>query len=286
MVYTMYMKKVLFLSLLALILSASPVIATHSALELTHFEVVEEVEKSGLLEATLEENRGLTLGFVVLAGLVDGSNICALSILLLFAGYLAVHVKDRKRSMKIGFIFLGTIFLSYFLAGVALSATIQSLLAWESFGVFQAALNGALVAILALAGILNFQDFFFSKKFIFDVDASKRKSIRATLRYIDIPTTIGLGILSTLFLLPCSLPIYLASVGTLSQVFGQGAMIGYVAIYALMFILPLLVMFAVILRAEKVASQKEIHSGKYKWLKLVKGLIQIGAAVGLFFLLG
>ncbi len=262
--------------------SAFAVSASESILGETSYEVVQEVEQFGLLEATLEENRGLTLGFVVLAGLVDGSNICALGLLFLFTGYLTIHVKDRKRSMRIGLLFLGVIFATYFIAGIILTSVVQSVLSWEYYGDMRTLLNWALIAILTISGLLNIQDFFFNKKIVFDTHSQERARIRQFMKSVDVPGTIILAILATLFLFPCSLPLYMTSVGVLSQVFSHSAVIGYLAVYSLMFVVPLLITLAVILRTEKVFSHKEIHSTRFTWLKLVKASIQFVAAVGVY----
>lgn len=268
---------------LAILLSSGfAVSASESILGETSYEVVQEVEQFGLLEATLEENRGLTLGFVVLAGLVDGSNICALGLLFLFAGYLTIHIKDRKRSMKIGLLFLGVIFVSYFLAGVALTSVVQSILSWDYYADMRALLNGGLIAILAVSGLLNVQDFFFNKKIVFDTHSQERARIRQFMKTVDVPGTIILALLSTVFLLPCSLPLYMTSVGVLSQAFSHSVVVAYLAIYSLMFVVPLLVTLAIILRTEKVFSHKEIHSTRFTWLKLVKASIQLLAALGVY----
>ena len=256
-----------------------------SALDYTHVEVVNEVESKGLIEATLLENRGLSLAFVMLAGLVDGSNVCALSLLILFVGYLAIFVKDRKRSMKLGFIFLLTVFLSYFLMGILFSATIESLFAWKDFTIFKNIFDWSLIGILMIAGILNFQDFFFSKKFVFDTNSKERNFIRRHLKKIDIPTTIFVGFFTTIFLLLCPLPIYSTSASVLVATFSYYKTLAYILVYDLFFILPMLLVFAVILRMEKVVSDKDVHSGKFRWLKLVKGIIQIGAGIGLYLIL-
>lgn len=270
---------------LGMVITPSTVFADHSVFHATDLEVVEDVEQQGLAEAAALENRGLSLGFVVLAGLIDGTNVCALTLMLLLAGYLIVHVKDRRRSMRIGFIYLITVWLTYFAAGALLAQSIKAVLAWEAYTAVRQVLNITLVSVLALAGVLNLQDFFFSKKFVFDVSSSQRQRIRALLKKIDMPTTVGLGMLSALFLLPCSLPLYLASVGVLAQVFDRWVTLGYVAVYSVMFMVPLLVMLAVLLRAEKVVVEKDIRSERFRFLKLVKAVIQLGAAVGLWLIL-
>ena len=186
--------------------------------------------------------------------------------------------------MKIGFIFLLTIFMSYFWIGVALSSVVKSLLHWQYYETLRIGLNYTIISILALAGILNIQDFFFSRKFVFSVGTKERKMFREYLEKIDVSGTIGVGILGTLFLLPCSLPIYLGSISVLTQEFVFAHVVFYIFIYSLMFVLPLLVLLSVILRAERVVSDKDIRSERFVWLKLIKGIIQLGVAYGIFLL--
>ncbi len=274
---------VLVLSFAALMPGA--VFADHSVFHATELSVVEEVEEQGLAEAASLENRGLSFGLVVLAGLIDGTNVCALTLMLLLAGYLVIHIKDRKRSMRIGFIYLLTVWLTYFFAGAVLAQSIQTLLGWESYGLIRQLLNWVLVSVLVIAGVLNLQDYVMGKKIAFDTASPQRHQIRSYMKKVDIPTTIGLGVLSALFLLPCSLPLYLASVGVLAQVFEWQTTLWYVLVYSLMFMVPLLIMLAVLLRAEKAVTERDIRSEKFRTLKFVKAVVQLGAAFGLWMIL-
>ena len=56
----------------------------------------EQCTDQGLQLATLLENRGLSFSLVVLAGLLDGVNPCAIGMLILLLGYLLVLLVRTK----------------------------------------------------------------------------------------------------------------------------------------------------------------------------------------------
>lgn len=187
----------------------------------------------------------VTLGTVVVGGLIDGINPCAFTVLLLFvtamlATLQAGNAEDinraRARIFGMGSIYIASVFLTYLALGVGLLATSAL------FSRFHApARIGALLAIGM--GLWMLKDVFLpdlgprlaAPKFVgqWTIDSARKSTLPALI--------IG-GILIGLCTVPCSGAVYLAVLSLLSL--QSSALIGfaYLILYNLMFILPLVVL--------------------------------------------
>lgn len=184
----------------------------------------------------------VTLGTVVIGGLVDGINPCAFTVLLLFvtamlATLQANNAADinaaRTRIVGMGSIYIAAVFLTYLALGVGLLATSAL------FSRFHApARLGALLAIGM--GLWMLKDVFLpdlgprlaAPKFIgqWTIDSARKATV---------PALIVGGFLIGLCTVPCSGAVYLAVLSLLSL--QSSALVGfaYLILYNLMFILPL-----------------------------------------------
>ena len=242
------------------------------------------ITQYNLSDLALAENRGFGLTLSAITGIIDGINLCSIHLILLFIGYLLLYIKDRSKAAKVGTLFIFSIFFSYFLFGAALSNIIGQLIGWQYYYLLQDGVQYFLIAILMIWGLINFINFFYPNKFIFNLHSPEEYFLKHNFKYLDYSVAIILGFLSSLFLLPCSLPLYLPAVHVLTSVYGPVKTIFYIFIYSLTFILPMFVIFAFILRTQRYFIHKEIGSQKYRWLKLIKGSLQIIIAILLFLL--
>lgn len=184
----------------------------------------------------------VTLGTVVVGGLIDGINPCAFTVLLLFvtamlatlqAGNAVDINRARARIFGMGSIYIASVFLTYLALGAGLLATSAL------FSRFHApARIGALLAIGM--GLWMLKDVFLpdlgprlaAPKFVgqWTIDSARKATLPALI--------IG-GILIGLCTVPCSGAVYLAVLSLLSL--QSSALVGfaYLILYNLMFILPL-----------------------------------------------
>lgn len=187
----------------------------------------------------------VTIGTVVVGGLIDGINPCAFTVLLLFvtamlatvqAGSVADLNAARTRIIGMGSIYIAAVFLTYLALGVGLLATSAI------FSRFHApARIGALLAVSM--GLWMLKDVFFpgigprlaAPKIVgqWTIDSARKATI---------PALIFGGFLIGLCTVPCSGAVYLAVLSLLSL--QSSALTGflYLALYNLMFILPLVVL--------------------------------------------
>lgn len=187
----------------------------------------------------------VTLGTVVVGGLIDGINPCAFTVLLLFvtamlATLQANTVADinaaRARIVGMGSIYIAAVFLTYLALGVGLLATSAL------FSRFHA--PARIGAVLAIGmGLWMLKDVFLPElgprlaapKVVgqWTVDAARKATI---------PAMILGGFLIGLCTVPCSGAVYLAVLSLLSLQSSALVGFGYLVLYNLMFILPLVVL--------------------------------------------
>lgn len=184
----------------------------------------------------------VTLGAVVVGGLIDGINPCAFTVLLLFVTAMLATLQvtnaegiraARARIVGMGSIYIASVFLTYLALGVGLLATSAL------FSRFHApARIGALLAIGM--GLWMLKD-------VFLPDVGPRLAAPKIVgqwtiesaRKATIPALIVGGFLIGLCTVPCSGAVYLAVLSLLSL--QSSALVGfaYLVLYNFMFILPL-----------------------------------------------
>lgn len=276
-------KYILSLALLVAV-SVSVLIIFKSYLHFQEPAFVQEVKSQGLVEAVLQENVGLSFAFVAVTGLLDGVNPCSIHLMLLLVGYILLFVKDRKKATRIGFTFIITIFFTYFIFGAALSASIMSIISNPNFPLIKTWLTYFFAGLLTVSALINIKDSIFSKHTTLDLEGWQSSFITKHLTGIHHFSTVILAFISTLFLLPCSLPLYLGSIHIISSTFGLWSTIFYVFIYSLMFVIPLFLVVSVLLRAEQYLKVEDFEADKFRKLRFLESIVQlIIAGVLVFF---
>jgi len=236
----------------------------------------------GLQLAALLENRGLSFSLVAIAGLLDGVNPCAIGMLILLLGYLLVFAHVPKRMVKLGLIYIVTIFITYFLIGVVFSHLIYNLLAWPLYQEVGHIIKYGLVALIWTAALINIKDvFFYGKWFSLGVFKNETPFLMRLIKKVDWQATILLGITVTIFELPCSLPLYVGAIAIMTEAFSYLKTLEYLLVYNLMFVTPLIIVFAILVKTHHIFEAKDIQERSNKWMKLSMGLAQILIGIGL-----
>lgn len=95
-----------------------------------------------------------TIG-ILTAGLEDGINPCAFTVIVFFISYLALQGYRKKELIAIGFSFITTVFFTYFLIGLGLFNVIYSL---EKFLLVRKIFNICVGILSVLLGVLTIYD--------------------------------------------------------------------------------------------------------------------------------
>lgn len=185
----------------------------------------------------------ITLPVVLIAGVVDGINPCAFTVLLLFVTTLLATLQAgeqnvnqvRARLLGMGSIYIAAILLTYLALGIGLLKTLD----WFT-GQHLPARFGALLAILF--GLWMLKDFFLPDVgWRLQAPGRIGQIARQSAQRATIPALIAGGFLIGLCTVPCSGAVYL---GVLSLLALQPtALLGYsyLVLYNVVFILPLVV---------------------------------------------
>jgi cytochrome c biogenesis protein CcdA len=234
----------------------------------------------GLRLASLLQNQKISLPLVAVAALIDSVNPCAIGMLILLLGYLMVFAKQQERMLKTGIVYIVTIFATYFLLGLAFSQFVYLLVSWPYYQLVSDVIKYAIIILIWAAALVNLKDvFWYNQGFSLHVPHSKTPLLIRYIQKVSIPATIILGILVTLFELPCSLPLYVGAIMVMTSTFSYLTSISYLLLYNFIFVLPLIVIFTILLRTKKVFEAKDIQERGNRWMKLSMSLAQIGIGI-------
>ncbi|MGY4707110.1 cytochrome c biogenesis protein CcdA [Candidatus Bipolaricaulota sp. J31] len=218
----------------------------------------------------------LTLPAVLVAAAVDSVNPCCFAVLIFLFGTLLVAGRRRK-ILPIGLSFLSAIYISYFLMGLGVYSAIQAVGVQYYF-----ILSVSILAVLM--GFWNVKDYFaHGKWFSLEVPQRWRPLLkRLTASVVSVPGAFAIGILDSLFLLPCSSGPYIAILALISRTTTRAQGVLYLLLYNLVFVLPLLILtlgvhfgFTTTARAERWRAQR------VKKLHLISGIVMFLLGAGM-----
>lgn len=215
----------------------------------------------------------ITLPTVILAGLLDGINPCAFTVLLLFitallatlqAGSQSVNAA-RMRLIGMGSIYIGAIFFTYLALGVGLLKTMDLFTRQHAPARF-----GALFAILF--GLWMVKDYFLPEVgWRLQAPGKVGAIARRSARRATIPALVVGGFLIGLCTVPCSGAVYLGvlSLLVLQPTAFQGY--AYLVLYNVVFVLPLVVILVVASARPTLNRLAHWNLHHKEWVRLVLG---------------
>lgn len=190
--------------------------------------------------------------------------------LLFFIAFLFSIKRTRGTIWKIGIVYIGAIYLAYLLIGFGIFKAIM----FVDSPHFMAKLGAWLVIGL---GIINIINYFFPKFPIkLRIPHASKETIQKWVYKSTLPAAFVLGFLVGLCTFPCSGGIYVAIIGLLSVKTTYWEGVGYLLLYNLMFILPLI--FILILSSNKLAVGKltKWEQSENKAMKILAAVTMIG----------
>jgi cytochrome c biogenesis protein CcdA len=219
----------------------------------------------------------LTIGMVIVAAIVDSINPCAISVMIFLLLFLT-SLGNKRRVLLVGIAYIVTVFLVYFMAGLGLLTFLQST-AMTRY-VYYAA------AVLSIAiGLINIKDFIFpSNKPTVAIPESRKPMIKKYIEKASIPGAVVLGAMVSLFELPCTGGIYIAILSLLGDNMTAAQGIPYLALYNLIFVLPLAVILVIIYYGVSAEKANLWRLEKRSLLRLAIGLVML--LLGAMMLLG
>ena len=220
---------------------------------------------------------GVDLGLpaILLAGLVDGLNPCAIAVLLVFVsatllavgGTLEGSVGQRRRALfKGGAAYVTGMFITYLLIGLGLMG-FAGALRQDHLGTKLFALVAIAWALVALQEALlpELGERLHMPKML-------HGRAQAWVSRASLPGLFGAGALIGLCTVPCSGNVYIAVLALLSSRQDMAQALGYLVLYNVAFILPLVLLLGIVATppAMRTLARWQLHNRS--WLKLALGM--------------
>ncbi len=210
-----------------------------------------------------------TLATVLATAAVDSINPCAIGVLILLVSTLLV-AKRKRELIEIGLIYIGAVYVTYFLYGLGLIAFLSSIpIVWAEY------ISIAVGLLVVAAGIIEIKDYFwYGLGFSLAIPSKYIETIKEKMKTLSAPTVIFLGIFVSSVELPCTGGPYLAITLLLSQNFNLAALL-LLLIYNLIFVMPLVIILFAVLLGVKVQNVQEWKQKNKGYMRLFSGLILI-----------
>lgn len=231
----------------------------------------EQACKTGL------QSLNLTPWAVACGAALDAINPCEFAILILLMASMLIEVENRKRALLTGFSFIAAVFIAYFLMGIGLLETIRA--TTLTFSVYFYYVVGIIAIIF---GLLNVKDYFWygGGGFLMEVPLRWRPKMKEIIRKVTSPWGgFVVGLLISLFLLPCTSGPYIIILGLLAAKTTFFKAFLYLIFYNLIFIAPMAAIVLVMYFGLSPEKAEEWRKNKIRLLHLVAGIILIALGV-------
>jgi len=221
----------------------------------------EETQKAE--ESIIQRFKSFGVLAILLAGLMEGMNPCALATLIFFISYLTMVGRKRKEIFWGGLAFSGTGFLTHLLIGIGILGFVQHL---SFLPLFSQIVYFVTFVFALLLGIFSLYDYIqlkkgrpakmklqapdFLKKRIHRIIRVRSDVLEAnretpSIRFLFAAVVIGFAV--TLFQSTCTSQVYLPTILFVANIPSlRGSAVLYLILYNFVYILPLLVIFGIV----------------------------------------
>lgn len=217
----------------------------------------------------LSEGGTWMLPLVMVAALIDSVNPCAFGILLITIAFLLSLQKTRGSILKIGGVYILGLVAVYLLIGLGI---LQALHLFDTPH-FMAKVGAWLLLVLGAINLIN--EFFPSFPLKLSIPKAAHAKIASLMNRASLPAVFLLGVLVGLCEFPCTGGPYLMVLGLLHDQGTYLAGVGYLLLYNLIFILPLVVILFLASERSVVARVQEWKKSGTKSMRLWGGVAMV-----------
>lgn len=211
-----------------------------------------------------------TLGTIVITGFIDSINPCAIGVLILLLSTLVVIGKSKQKLLYFGLVYIGSVYIVYFLAGLGLTLFLHSIPL-----VLTQYISITVGMLVVAGGMFEIKDFFwYGKGFSLAISPRHAKKIHELSKKITFPSLLFLGAFVAAVELPCTGGPYLAITLILSQNFSMTAVL-LLAFYNVLFVLPLIVILLLVYGGTKIHKIKMWKQENKHFMRLAIGIILV-----------
>jgi len=221
-------------------------------------------------------SEALTWWAVIVAALIDSINPCAFGVLIFLMASL-LRMGSSRRALRAGLLYSAVIFLTYFLVGLFLYQIIDRFSSSSGFYYFYLGVAG----LIFVLGLFQLKDvFWYGKGFTLRISPKVKPIIESFMTKGTLFSIVILGVIVSLFELPCTGEVYLGilTMMSLNQTFG----ISYLIVYNLIFVLPLVVLTYMVYRGTSTERLQNWTVSNRRYMKLISGLLLVGLATYIF----
>jgi cytochrome c-type biogenesis protein len=217
----------------------------------------------------LRERTMNILPLVLTAAVVDSFQPCAFSVLLLTIGFLFSLGKERGKVLFIGLTYVFGIFIAYVAIGLGILGALGA------FGVpnFAAKIGATILILVGAIEVLGALIPSFPIKLKIPDGAHGR--IAALMEKASMPMGFVLGAAVGLFEFPCAGGPYLMILGLLHDTATRWEGLGFLLLYNLIFVLPLIIILAVASSPALLMKVQVWRRGNIRRFKLWTGVVMV-----------
>lgn len=226
----------------------------------------------------LSEGGKWLLPLISVAALVDSINPCAFSILLLTIAFLFSVGQRRNRILALGGVYILGIFVVYMFIGLGILQTLHLF----STPHFMAKVGAVLLMLLGFINLIN--EFFPSFPIKLRIPSAAHKYMAQLLETTSMPAAFLLGALVGVCEFPCTGGPYLMVLGLLHDNATYYSGLGYLFLYNLIFVLPLVIILLVSGDAALVSKVQEWKNLENNNMRLWGGVAMMILGILILFL--
>ncbi|MDF1498272.1 MAG: cytochrome c biogenesis CcdA family protein [Patescibacteria group bacterium] len=224
----------------------------------------------------IDQNRKLSLTLIITTAIIDSINPCAIAVLIFLLGILLSLKSSRKKIIKIGLVYIGAVFITYYLAGLGIIRIITQFDIAKEIAIFAG-------VIVLFAGFIEIKEGIYPDgKQILRIPEKSKPIFTSFLKKGTIPSVFIAGVLVSAFELPCTGQVYLGILSMLSQESLKTEGYAYLFIYNLIFVLPLVIILLIAAWGFNIKRMEKMRKKTRMTVKLLMGLVMI--LLGLFLL--
>ncbi|MCR4279628.1 MAG: hypothetical protein NUV78_02735 [Candidatus Zambryskibacteria bacterium] len=228
--------------------------------------IVKQSQLASEILWSVSREGSLILPLVLVAAVLDSVHPCSFSILLITIAFLFGLQFSRKRILQIGGTYVVGIFAAYLLIGLGILKALHLFNTPHFMGKLGAGL-------LIVFGILNLVNRFFpSFPLKLKMPSVSKDKMSKLMERASIPAAFVLGLLVGVCQFPCMGGPYLMVIGLLSDTKTYFAGFGYLLLYNLILIVPLVIVLW-------LASGKTVIDKMEEWKRTHMGQVRLWAGI-------
>ncbi len=209
------------------------------------------------------------LPLVSVAALIDSINPCAFGILLLTIAFLLTLQKSRAKILMIGGVYIVGLLAVYLLIGLGI------LEALHIFNTPHFMAKAGAVLLIALGAINLVNEFFPSFPIKLRIPQAAHTKIAELMNKASLPAVFLLGALVGLCEFPCTGGPYLMVLGLLHDQGTYLTGVGYLLLYNLIFVLPLVIILLIASNSTLIAKVQAWKKSETKHMRLWGGIAMV-----------